>query len=430
MRHPLNRIILSAGVLLALFLASMNISNAAAAALRPADNYNIAIPRSSLGELYIISASLIPQSLAATSSGLAGKIVHFQLYHDGVDLYESTDGLVVTKDLPARRLLTTFPIVEENEDEVIIDFNKGMQRIFTAGWYSTGNYINMSRRDEALEISQSRVFSVEQKDDQLVVRQTVQARDPQYSANTETRYEVRYFIAPYMPSDFLSKEHDPVNMRYVRFFQTAAQLEDTTGRVTSKIALFNLDKPIPFYYSANTPKEYVKAIKQGVLYWNSILGKDDLITCERAPEGVTAPDSELNIIQWVPWDNAGFAYADILINPHTGESIRGQAYMTSVFAIKSISRARVLLRLMRSFEEDNADKDSPDEIHLKLWPTSSLCKVDALEYARDVADGLEDVLADPELTDEVVFKLSQFYVAHVVAHEVGHILGLRHNFGN
>ena len=42
--------------------------------------------------------TLIPQTRAATSTGLAGKIVRFELFPDGVDMYESTRGLVVTEE--------------------------------------------------------------------------------------------------------------------------------------------------------------------------------------------------------------------------------------------------------------------------------------------------------------------------------------------
>jgi hypothetical protein len=41
---------------------------------------------------------------------------------------------------------------------------------------------------------------------------------------------------------------------------------------------------------------------------------------------------------------------------------------------------------------------------------------------------LEELLASDKLTDEAVLRVSQDYVREVVAHEVGHIFGLRHNF--
>ena len=79
--------------------------------LQVADQFFIAIPKSGLGKDYLFSASMIPQGASPTSHGLAGKIVRFELFPDGVDMYESTKGLVVTADLPARRLLANFPIV-------------------------------------------------------------------------------------------------------------------------------------------------------------------------------------------------------------------------------------------------------------------------------------------------------------------------------
>src|SRR5579863_8881779 len=70
--------------------------------LQVVDQYLLAIPKTGFGRDYQFTASMIPQQLAATSSGLAGKIVRFELFADGVDMYESPAGLVVTPDLPAR----------------------------------------------------------------------------------------------------------------------------------------------------------------------------------------------------------------------------------------------------------------------------------------------------------------------------------------
>ena len=60
--------------------------------LKPAANLHLTIPRAGLGREYLMSMSLIPQSGAATSRGLSGKVVQFELFHDAVDLYEATEG--------------------------------------------------------------------------------------------------------------------------------------------------------------------------------------------------------------------------------------------------------------------------------------------------------------------------------------------------
>src|ERR1035438_9302932 len=49
-------------------------------------------------------------------------------------------------------------------------------------------------------------------------------------------------------------------------------------------------------------------------------------------------------------------------------------------------------------------------------------------FAQQMALGLQELLASDQLTDEAALRVSQDYVREVVAHEVGHVLGLRHNF--
>ena len=400
--------------------------------LNPAPDFNVSIPKSGLGKDYLMSASMIPQSGAPTSRGLAGKIVRFQLFHDGVDLYESTQGLVVTDDLPSRRLITTFPIVKQDENQVVIDFNQGMRRVFTEIWYSSSTYFSASDRDSVAEVPQARVFSVSRDKESLVVRQSAQVRDRRYSQNEEGRYELRYFFRPYAKKRFTSKENAVDTKRYTMFFETQTQLEKTTGRETTKIAHFDISKPVQFYWSANTPKDYVDAVRDGILYWNRAFGKP-IVKASQAPKKITAPSAGHNIVQWVPWDSAGFAYADILVDPRTGENMHGQAYMTSVFAISGKAGARRRLRAMLAVLDGKKDDDKGGEKDRVVrkgirFPGSTVCRSIPRDFARQMAADLEDILADDKLTDAAVLRASQDYVREVVAHEVGHVLGLRHNF--
>ena len=410
--------------------------NSPPASLQPAKGNYLRIPRESFGQRFLMSISVIPQSMAATSTGLAGKIVTFELFADGVDLFEDPEGLVVTDDLPVRRLVASFPIVEENKKWVTIDFNKGMRRAFADIWYSISRSFDPFMGEETYEIPGARVFEVSKMDGQVVIRQSAQVRSRQFSADMENRYEIRYFIKPYQQGDYQGKEYTRRDDRYVRFFETAARLEKTTGRPSTRIARFDLSKPLKFYYSSNTPKAYEEAVKGGIEYWNRAFGRK-VIEVDKAPEGITAPSAGHNIVQWVPWDNAGFAYADILVDPITGESQRGQAYMTSVFAISGKASARRILRRMRALaqegeEEEEGDdpKDGGEKEHGRatFWPHSKICHFPEQAFAKQYAEGLEAVLAHPAASDEMVLQMSQDYVRAIVAHEVGHVLGLRHNF--
>lgn len=399
--------------------------------LKPAANLHLSIPRPALGREYLMSMSLIPQSGAATSRGLAGKIVQFELFHDAVDLYEATEGLVVTKDLPSRLLVASFPIVRQDDSEVVIDFNKGMRRVFNQGWYAVSGGFNPSAGESVEEMPEGRVFAVAQTGDQLVIRQSVQSRSREFAQDVQSRYEMRYFFTPYSKGDFVAKEMPAHETRYARYWELPARVETESGRTTVKMGRFDIREPVTFYYSANTPKEYTEAVKDGILYWNRAYGRE-VLKAEMAPEGVTAPDSRYNIVQWVPWDSAGFAYADALFDPLTGRTRHGQAYMTSVFGISGKARARALLRAMREIADEGKKEktdDKPKHPALAWLRGQTACEIDPVAFAQQMADGLQELLANESLTDEVVLRASQDYVREVVAHEVGHVIGLRHNFG-
>jgi hypothetical protein len=382
--------------------------------------FHLVLPLKAFGQEYLLSSSYIPQILSPTSRGLAGRIVTFEKYDDGVDMVEASDGLVVTNDLPSRRLIATFPIMKEEKDRVIVDFNKGMKRVLITSW-TDGGLDADSDIDQTLEVQQSRVVEAKREGNRVVLRQSMQARDRVKNQNTEERLELRYFISPYTTREFVGKEPNTYEDRWVKFFETSPLLEPGTGRQIRKIARFDIDKPVVFYWSANTPKEYVDAVKDGILYWNRAFGKE-LIKAEAAPEGVTAPDATRNMVQWVPWDNAGFAYADLLIDPRTGCSQGGQAYITSVFAWKNQSRMRELLR---NIQEKPVAAAEPGA---SATCGHALCQMPMAEFNRQFTHGLQAALGDPNLDNKAVMRASQDIVRAVVAHEIGHVLGMRHNF--
>ena len=395
--------------------------------LQVADQVLLAIPKDGFGKDYLFSGSLIPQGQSPTSHGLAGKIVRFELFPDGVDMYETTKGLVVTEDLPVRRLLASFTIVRQDATRVVVDFNKGMRRVFTQSW-TDGSPLNFSAHDNVLEVPESRVFEMRAEGGQLTVRQSVQTRSREANQDAEMRYEVRYFIAPYQPGDFAGKEPSVVDARYTKFFETEGLLEPVTGRLAFRVDRFDVRKPVVFYYSANTPPEFVEAVQDAILYWNIVFGKE-VVQAKKAPAGVTAPDAQHNLVQWVPWDRAGFAYADILVDPLTGESKHGQAYMTSAFSFLGKARARALLRAMEEMgEAKKDDKKSAAKLGVPFLASAACCEIDTQAFAQQMAHGLQEMLASDELTDAAALLAAQDYVRQVVAHEVGHIMGLRHNF--
>ena len=377
------------------------------------DNYNILIRKDALEKEFLLRANLIELLPIPTFEGLKTRVVSFKKKGESLFLLESTKGHTISNDIPQQLVLTEFAIIAEEDDFIIFDFNSGFETLFVeSDWRasdSSGRYYQ--EQFEAVDIDFSFIDKavLNMVKEEVFVQQIVQID----REGSRKAFEIRYFLSPYRPDPTfkptVSKSFDKVG-----YFEVAPlnKLDGTTSVHASK---FHEGNPITFAISSNTPKKYRKAIKEGVLYWNRALGKD-LINVIVAPEGVTAPHPDYNIIQWVKWDLAGFAYADAQMDPRTGQILHAHIFLTSSFAFGSIEDAR---RILDSFKEKKKKNFSLKGFHKEKMCAYSLNK----KLKRDL-----ERLLETAPTKKQLLKISRDYVAELVAHEVGHTLGLRHNF--
>lgn len=413
-------------------------------ALAPTDKAHLVIQKSALGKEFLFQGSMMVQYVIPSFEGLKSRIVLFERKADQVVMLESPRGHQATETFPQQFLLASFEILEETETGLTIDFNKGMSKLLISyDWYASDvqgpvynpEFMAIQTRASFIE---SIAYSATNK---LVVDQLLDIMLDVGGMSFSVR--AKYYLEPYQSNpDFSPMEYE--DFRHVGYFQANPILENG-GKSKVFASKRDLSKPVVYAISANTPEDYKQAVKEGILYWNQALGENRIEVIE-APKGISAPHPDYNIVQWVEWDDAGFAYADAQLDPLTGEILHSQVFMTSAFAVgskaeaedrmikmfakdpKAVSRmwkpARMVEYQDRALKRDRQKISRQKRLSLKNFYQDVSCQ-------RDMSDMLSQKIGlwlRSGADDAAILKASQDYVREVIAHEVGHTLGLRHNF--
>ncbi len=379
----------------------------------------LVIDKTALDKEFLLQGALIPQTVAAMGESLRTRVVAFKRHGDQILLMEATQGHTVTKDLPQSLVLAAFPIVREKGGEISFDFNEGMTAIFTqTDWASHTEQPSYRPSFSFSDVRQSYLETIEfRQPNQVLIRQIAQVASSGFmSGDSLEMVEVRYFLSPYRPSPTFQSS-PAADFKRAGFFEVAPQLklDGSTDVFSTK---FDSTRPIELAISHNTPAEYKDAVRDGILYWKGALPNLKVVD---GAAGDTAPSIESNIIQWVNHDRAGMAYADAQMDPRTGEVLRAQAFITSTFAFGTRAKVRSLIRRL---EHAPTPAAAPPSLSLLGLGSRRLCALDAKEQLHRSMVALSASGA----TDDKILRVSQDFVRAVVAHEVGHILGLRHNF--
>ena len=166
---------------------------------------------------------------------------------------------------------------------------------------------------------------------------------------------------------------------------------DTIVRLAERFRLEKNDqgqviKPIVFYVDNGAPEPIRSALVEGASWWASAFEKAGFsggYRVEILPDDVHPLDARYNVINWVHRSTRGWSYGASIVDPRTGEILRGV----------------VLLGSLRVRQD------------IKIF--------EALAGTAKTGTGADD---DPvELALDRVRQLS--------AHEVGHTLGFAHNMG-
>jgi len=190
-----------------------------------------------------------------------------------------------------------------------------------------------------------------------------------------------YQARAYHPnSGFFSYEWEdytkPLNADLTERVITRHRLEKTDPTAERSTVI----EPIVYYLDPGVPEPVRTALIDGAMWWADAFdsaGFIDAYRVEMLPEGADPMDSRYNVINWVHRATRGWSYGASIIDPRTGEIIKGHVTLGSLRVRQDILIAEALL--------NEADSEAAREM--------------ALARIRQLS-----------------------------AHEVGHTLGIAHNF--
>jgi hypothetical protein len=371
------------------------------------DRSHVVIKKSALGKEFLLSVNMLSEAPTPSFSSLQSRVVSF-IQRDGkVYLLDVTGNNVVGSDNIAQNLLIAeLPVLSETENELEVDFNSGMNQVFTVGdMFASDDFDGTAKYDmTAAKVNISYIDEITLTDDSYFIRQVAQIEDKDGLQPVEVRYQIK----PYLPDPEFAPMKAP-DLTKVGFFESnPLMLKD--GTTITYAMKWNEKKKIKFAISANTPEKYRELFKSSLLYWNKVLGDGVIEVTQLDDKNVTAPRFDINILQWVDYDGSGAAYADAHVDPRSGEVTSAQIFLPSAFFHDAVARR---IRLNESAHTK--------VFALKGFKPSTLCRRDMM---RDFSEREMDI----DMSEEALEKATEDYVYEVVAHELGHVLGLRHNF--
>lgn len=228
---------------------------------------------------------------------------------------------------------------------------------------SAGGYLrSVSPSDEAITVRMHHSF--------------VQLPDPGY---TPRAFDPRSGFIPISYFDYSTPVSEPIEKKFI----IRHRLEKKDPNAARSEAV----EPIVYYLDNGTPEPIRSALLDGAAWWNQAFEAAGFINAfqvKMLPDSADPMDIRYNMINWVHRSTRGWSYGASVVDPRTGEIIKGQVTLGS-------------LRVRQDYL---------------------------------IATGLLAPYEQGVPADDKMMKMALARLRQLSAHEVGHTIGLMHNYSS
>ena len=306
------------------------------------------------------------------------------------------------KEAFARSVLFGFDIIEKTKDSYKIDITSFLIRdahgVSQRLRYSNSGSYTLNKSMSAIDLDRTKAFpkniefdvlltftgnpsgnlvrSVTPTASNLTVNQHhsfVELPDNNYK---KRKFDPRSGSNPFIVYDYSTPIDEKLEQRFI-----------VRHRLSKKYPKQEISEPldpIVYYIDNGTPEPVKTALIEGGNWWNQAFesaGYKDAFRIEVLPEDADPMDVRYNLIQWIHRSTRGWSYGASIVDPRTGEIIKGQVSLGS-------------LRVRQDYMILSGLIDNPNDIENK-----ALIKETSLDRIRQLS-----------------------------AHEIGHTLGFAHNY--
>ena len=367
----------------------------------------------------LLFQSSLPHGVGSNDIGLdrgqlgATRLVQFERYGNKLLLKQLNTEYRASADNPAERasideafadsVIAGFTIAASDDDSVLIDYTsqllsdihgvaerlKGRQQgSFKADPQRSGVYLPRTKAFP-LNTELEALVTFGGKGTGAYLRQVTPDADSvsvhmhhSFIALPDDGYEPREFhpFSGYWKhswQDYSAPITEPLEQAYIRRHRLAKK--DPSAPVSEAV------EPIIYYLDPGIPEPVMSALRDGASWWDQAFaaaGYKNAFQVKVLPEGADPMDVRYNVINWVHRATRGWSYGSSVVDPRTGEIIKGHVTLGS-------------LRVRQDYL-------------IALGLTSPFT-------------------GDSEATEEQK-EMALARIRQLSAHEVGHTLGIAHNF--